>query len=624
VLHLLGAIELQRGRTAQAIRLIDQALALKPDHLNALNNRGVALGQSHRHAEALASFDQALAINPDSVEVLVNRGKALLELKRHGEAAAAIDQALALEPKNAGLLKYRGDALLALKRPAEAQTSYELALALKPDFAEAWFKRGNALRALQREQEAVESYDRTLALKPDHWSALNNRGNALRALQRDMEALESYDKALTLNPKDAMALYNRGNALRALNRNEEAAASYDRALSLNPQLSEAWNNRGNTLRALDRDSEALASYDRALALRPQNPETLNNRGNVLHGLGRPREALEAYDRALALKPDDAQIHLDASLCRLLLGDLERGWPEYEWRWRVPSFPDAKRKFTRPLWIGEEDISGKTILIYAEQGLGDTIQFCRYVPGLTRGGAEVLLHVQPALKPLLSGLLGVREVLTAGDHVPAYDLRCPLMSLPLAFGTTSTNIPARVPYLSPPRESLRKWESRLGKKHHARIGIAWSGSTLHKNNRNRSIELGKMLPLSIPGVQLHSLQKDVPAGDQELLQESNEILHFDSELNDFADTAALVSLMDVVISVDTAAAHLAGALGRPVWIMLPFAPDWRWLLHRDDSPWYPTAQLYRQPQIGDWDSVIKQLKESLAELALQDRHATNVQ
>ena len=455
----------------------------------------------------------------------------------------------------------------------------------------------------RRHAEALASFDRALAARPDYAEALYNRGVTLQELKRFAEALASYDRALAARPDYAEALYNRGNALQELQRFDEALASYDRALAARPDYAEALYNRGNALQELKRFDEALASFDRALAVRPDYAEALYNRGVTLQELKRFAQALASYDRALAARPDYAEAHWNESLVRLLTGDFVRGWKKFEWRWKNESLNLSPRNFAQPLWLGENGIEGKTILLHSEQGLGDTIQFCRYVPLVAVRGARVLLQVPELLQDLMASLAGVAQVIGPTSKLPDFDLHCPLLSLPLAFETRLDTIPSATPYLSASSESVRSWNISLGLKYRPRIGLVWSGNPAHKNDHNRSIKLRTLIQLLDIDATFVSLQKDIGADDATVLKDQSDLLHFGDKLKDFSDTAALISNLDLVISVDTSVAHLAGALAKPVWVLLPFLSDWRWLLDRDDSPWYPTARLYRQYAAGDWSGVV---------------------
>ena len=386
-----------------------------------------------------------------------------------------------------------------------------------------------------------------------------------------------------------------------------------RALALDPRNVEALSNRGAALRNLDRPAEALADYDRALALSPSHAQAHTNRGVALASLNRFAEAEAAYDRALALDPADARARYNRGLARLVQGDLAGGFADHEARWTGSDTQQGPRPFAAPQWRGEEAV-GRTILLHAEQGLGDTIQFARYVPLVARRGATVILEAHGALAPLLAPLEGVARVVERGATLPSFDLHCPLMSLPLAFGTTLATIPAQVPYLQAPAEHLERWRARLGERRRPRVGLAWSGSPTLRNDRNRTIPLARTAPLRSLPVDLFALQKDVRPEDRPAFAEGPPIATFGDQLADFRDTAALTGLMDVVVSVDTSIAHLAGALARPVLLMLPFSPDWRWLLGRSDTPWYPTMRLLRQPRPGDWEAVLQAVEAGLRDLA----------
>jgi tetratricopeptide (TPR) repeat protein len=608
-LHLLGVVAHQTGRHDLAIELIGQAIKRNGRNPNYLYNLGVTLQDHGKPAEAVAAYREAIRIKPDYAEAFKNQGDALRELRRLEEALASYQKALAFRPVYAEACNNRGVVLRELGRLEEALASYDTALAFRPDYAEALNNRGNALKDLKRPAEALSAYDKVLALRPGHAEACNNRGVALQELKRPAEALGSYDQALALRPDYAEALNNRGNALKELDRLDEALSSFDRALVLAPRHAEAFYNRGNALQELWRPDEALASFDRALALKPDHAEACNNRGNALRELKRFDEALASSERALALRPDYAPAHWNEALYRLLMGDFERGWEKYEWRWALADalwgFVSTPA-FAQPAWDGTEDVGGKTILLHAEQGLGDTIQFCRYVPLVAEKGANVILAVQPSLKRLLTGFAEVQAVVGQDEEQPAFDLHCPLLSLPRAFRTRLETIP---PPHAPgvPPELTKAWEARLRRDGTPRVGIVWSGRQTHKHGRHRSIPLRAMLGLLDLPIELVSLQKEVHGDDQGVLDaHAADIAHFGPALTDFMETAALVSLMDVVITIDTAVAHLACSLGRPTWILLPFVPDWRWLLEREDSPWYPTARLFRQPAIGDWNTVMQEV------------------
>jgi tetratricopeptide (TPR) repeat protein len=508
-----------------------------------------------------------------------------------------------------GLLKHQSG------KAGEAYRLITAALAVNPRSADARTNLGLVLHALKRDADALASFDQALALDSDHVEALNNRGTALLALARPAEALAAFDRLLGLAPRHIEAQVNRANALLDLGRVEEAIAGYDRVLAAHPRHAGAQFNRGNALAHRDRYEEAIAAYDRAIAIVPGYVKAHNNRGTALRALNRQREALASYGKALALDKDFADAHLNEAHALLTLGDLARGFPAYEWRWKIAALAPHRRSFRQPLWLGAPPIARKTILLHAEQGHGDAIQFVRYAKPLARAGANVVVETSSALKELMAGIDGVARVLARGEPLPPFDLHCPLASLPLALKTELATIPADVPYLAAPANRLAKWRPRLDALDRPRIAVAWSGSAAHANDRNRSIALTRLQPLwSVAGCSFVSIQRDLREDDARALGEAPRFVHVGDELADFADTAAVLALADLVISVDSAVAHLAGAMGRPVWILLPFSPDWRWMLDRDDSPWYPTAKLFRQPAIGDWESVIARVRTELPQAA----------
>jgi tetratricopeptide (TPR) repeat protein len=491
----------------------------------------------------------------------------------------------------------------------EAYRLITAALKVNPCAADAWVNLGIVLHALKRDQEALESFDKSLALKPGDADALLQRGNALLALGRAQDALAAFDEVLASMPRHAQARLNRGLALATtLGRHQEAVADFEAALAISPANPAAHYNYGISLFSLGRYAEAVAAYDRALSIAPNHVKAWNNRGLALQALNRFDAALTSYSKALELQKDYADAHFNQALALLTVGEFRRGFEEYEWRWRRTGMPGHGRG--RPLWLGEYPLRGRTILLHAEQGLGDTIQFARYVPLLARNGAKVVLEVQPQLKALLGQIADAACVVARGEPLPAFDVHCPLGSLPLALKTESATIPAEVPYLRADDAHIAKWCPRLEALGRPRVAVAWSGNVQHLNDRNRSIPLSDLAALwSIGSVRFLAVQRDLRSGDAELLAAEPRVAQIGTELDDFADTAAVLALVDLVITVDTSVAHLAGAMGRPVWILVPFSPDWRWTLSGDSSRWYATARLFRQ-SLGDWESVIERLRSEL--------------
>jgi len=444
----------------------------------------------------------------------------------------------------------------------------------------------------------------------DATRALFERAVAVHGAGELVQAEALYREVLSLAPDLTPAYANLGATLLALGRYAEAIDACSLVIERDPALVAARNTRGSALRALGRPLEALADFDAVLARRPDHAVTYNNRGNALRELGRYQEALASYGDAIAARPGYQRAIHNESLVRLLLGDFERGLALYESRAFDEQLAGWRRTFSVPRWSREVDTRGRTVLLHAEQGSGDAIQFARYTALVAARGAKVLLEVQPELVSLLGRVQGVNSVVANGEPLPYFDFECPLMSLPFAFGTRMDSIPANVPYVSADSERTNIWASRLREGTRRTIGVAWSGSAMHVNDRNRSIALSRFRAALAPGASYVSLQKDLRASDRDALARMPELQHFGDLIGDFEDTAALIHLMDLVVTVDTAVAHLAGAMGKPVWILLPFDPDWRGLLARDDSPWYPTARLLRQSAIGDWAGVLDRCRNDL--------------
>ena len=459
--------------------------------------------------------------------------------------------------------------------------------------------------------EAVKFLTDAAKRNPASADAHSNLGNALMEAKRHEEAIASYGKAISLRPGFAEAHNNLGNALNTVQRHEQAIASCRRALAIKPDLAEAHHNIGLAHYGLDRHEEVVASYRSALAIKPNDIETLNNLGLALSDLNRLPEAIDVFEKALALKPDFAQARWNRGLARLTMGDLANGWEDYEWRWQA-NVTAPMQDFPQPLWLGDGDLAGKTILLHADQGLGDTLQLVRYAPLVkARGARRVVLQVLPALKELMASAKAVDHVVARGEPLPDFDCHCPLSSLPRGFGTRLNNIPAEVPYLQPAADRTAKWRTLLAGIDGPRIGLTWAGNRTNRKLRHRSITLKRLLPIiATPGVRFVTLQKEVPDEDRDTFADLRDVVHLGDKLDDFADTAAAVTMLDLMISIDTSMVHLAGALGKPVWVLMPFTQDWRWLLDREDSPWYPSARLFRQPRVGDWDSPIERVRAEL--------------
>jgi tetratricopeptide (TPR) repeat protein len=612
-LYRLGIIAAQTGGTQRAVELFRKAIALNERVASIHRNLGHALLELGAPNDALLCYERAIALGPDDAESHNGCGLALHELQRFEESIKRYDRAIALNPKFADAYYHRGLALQNLKRFHDSLECYERAIAFKPNFVEAYSNRGGVLRRLERPAEALASYDRAIALKPENAAGYVSRGNVLQELGRLDEALASFDKAIAIKPDFAEAYSNRGNVLRKLNRFDEAFISFEKSIALKPDSAEVYINRGNALRDLGRLDEAVISFEKSIALKSDSAEVYINRGDALLELNRTSEALVSFDKAIALNPNLAVAHWNRALTLLRIGDFDQGWKEYEWRGKVHATWVRAHDFpAHLLWLGEQSIEGKTIVLHAEQGFGDTIQFARYVPMVAALGAKVIVEVQPQLKMQLSTVKGADQVIGKGEELPAFDWHCPLLSLPLAFKTRLETIPTNTPYLSAPKERVAVWATRLPKSDLPRIGVVWGGNPEFIDDKTRSIGLAPLVPLlSTPGFQFVSIQKDLRAGDEEILRNHPQVIHLGDELADFADTAAIMSQqLDLIISSDTAAVHLAGALGRPLWVLLRHTPDWRWMLERVDNPWYPSARLFRQNTAGDWAGVIRQVIAAL--------------
>jgi tetratricopeptide (TPR) repeat protein len=582
-LYEAGLRHFRSGRLAVAEDRCRKALARDPVHADSLHLLGLIHAQGNRIDLAIDFIAQAIRSNQGNAEYFSNLGS-LLVLRNQFE---------------------------------EALKSYDLALKLKPDLVSVWIRLGDVLHRQQRHDEAQLAWNHALTLDPANYEALNSLGNALLDLRRYEEASGHFERAIALRPDLLPAFNNLALALIRLRRFDAAVTQFGHAIARSPDAPELYNNRGKALKELGRLDEALADYDRAIALKPDYVHAHGNRGICLDDLARPDEAEASYARALALDPDHGDSHWNRGVNRLRAGELRTGWIESEWRWKARSLGPKSRAFDRPLWLGKEPIDGKTLLVHGEQGLGDAIQFCRYIPLLAARGASVILELDGALQDLLSRVPGVARCIARGDALPDFDLHCPMLSLPLAFDTTLATIPAAVPYIAPPAPA-RDWTDWLGAPGARRIGLVWSGNPNHHNDHNRSVPLAKLLPLLDVEAQFVSLQKGVRERDRALLGERRDIRDAEAELASFVDTASLMRELDLVISVDTSVAHLAGALGKPLWVLLPYVADWRWLTGRDDSPWYPTARLFRQSAARQWDEVVADVGAALRAFVAQAR------
>jgi tetratricopeptide (TPR) repeat protein len=570
----------QEGQLVEAETLYRTILAEAPEHPGSHHLLGLVEHRLGRDEAALASIKRAIQLNDGEPNYHNNLGTVYRTLGRLDEAIACYRHAVALKPDFAAALNNLGLALLQQGQLAPAQRALEAALSIKPDYVGAWFNLGNVLAARGEPGKAIEHYQRALAIEPNHLEALNNLGAALTAL-------DEFDAA---------------------------GACYQRVLALQPANAAAHNNYGRVLAQRDELAAAAEHFRQAIALQPHAVDASINLGNALLEQGDPRAAQESYERALAIDPAHDSAHWNDGLALLVQGDLAAGFRH--WRRNVA----AAKRFAAPQWRGEP-LDGATIFVHAEQGFGDAIHFARYVPLIAARGGRVILEAPVELHRLFAAMPGVEQVIAFGDARPDFSWQCPLLSLPLAFGTTLATVPNETPYLAADRDTVAEWRRRLAGPE-LKVGLVWAGRPEHKRDRHRSLPLAALAPLAeIPNVAFYALQKGAAIGQAETAPAGMRIEILSPLLGDFADTAAAIMALDVVVTVDTSVAHLAGALGKPVWILLPYAPDWRWLEARGDSPWYPTARLFRQDSSRRWAPAIAEVAAELRALAAPDQVRT---
>jgi tetratricopeptide (TPR) repeat protein len=579
-LYEAGFQHFRAGERLQAQIHCEQALAIEPQHAESLHLMGLLSLQTKQLDHAVEWFSRAIRQNPRT-DYLCSLGVALKQQGRLDDALQVFDKAVQLKPDDAELWKHLGGALVALNRFTDALLAYRQALQLNPRHWEAAFQSGTLLHRLERFEEALACFDLCDELRPDHVPTLLARARLLRGLGRFAHCLAENERAHALDPNDPVICGNIADALLLLGRFEDA----------------------------------LPWLDRSLALRPDFVATLSDKAVALAELRRFDEALAVYHRARALDPGHAVTTFNLALLQMLTGDLEAGWQGREARGRIPAFSDHFPKFSQPIWIGADPVGGKTILVWSDEGFGDSIQFARYIPMLAARGAKVILMIENSLCSLLSELAGVSQSIPKSTvRLPDFDFHCPLSSLPLAFGTTLATIPAETRYLRPlAADRVAEWEKRLGARDRLRVGLVWSGNPKHHNDRNRSIPLRALARILDVDATFVSLQKNWRPEDKAVLAERSDIIDLTADLTDFAETAVLISCLDLVISVDTSVAHLSGALGCQTWILLPYTPDYRWLLDREDSPWYPTVRLFRQTATRDYANVLDRVRTELSVL-----------
>jgi tetratricopeptide (TPR) repeat protein len=651
-LHLLGVVVQQNGDYVQAERLIRAAIARNPLAADYQNNLGNTYRLQGDLARAISSYRKAIALDSNHIDALHSLANSLADCGEFVEAERQFLTLLRLQPGHADALYNLANATLNAGNAAVAIERYRQAIHLHPGCAAYHFNLAHALQRLNRQSEAAAEYQQVLGITPNDFEAIYNLGVAQHELKEFAQAADTFRRALALKPDLAEAMSNLAAALQGLDDYDGAAELLRRAIEVNPNFAEAHGNWGGHLWRQGDLAGAKKSCRRAIELNSNLPGAHGNLGHVLFDEGDYRGALDCYDLALALKSDiaggadrpwrrgDLQNAFDGcrrfgpefataeyrralaaktscvellyyiGLLHLLHGDFAAGWHNYEYRWQTKMLRHAQRDFKQPQWLGQP-IDGSRILLHAEQGLGDTLQFLRFVPMVAARGAKVVLEVPSELRRLVENMLEpTAQIITRGNRLPDFEWHSPLMSLPFVFRTELASIPAPIPYLQAYPQLTREFAQQIAL-HSSngclRVGLVWSGSARHTRDRQRSIPLTQLGVLTeIPGTIFYSLQKGPAAKDLLDMPIDMNLVDLSCHLGDFADTAAALANLNLLITVDTAVAHLAGALGKPVWILLTRNPDWRWLLDREDSPWYPTARLFRQSAAGDWSSVISRV------------------
>ena len=610
-LNLLGAACLSLRKFEQAADAFRRVLAIKPDAAEAHGNLGNVFKEEGRLDEAIAAYQRALAINPEYLSAHIHLGNALREQGMLDEAVASLVRALAIKPDHFGAYNNLGAILKEQGRLEQAATALGRAAAIRPDYAPAHFNLGVVLREQGKLDDATAAIERAVAIDPRWAEAHNSLADLFLKQEKLDEAVASLSSALTIEPDHFGAHANLGIVLKRQGRLDEAALSLGRALAVRPDFAEAHGTLGLVLQQQGRLDEAVASYQRAIAIKPGFVEAHLNLGNAYKDQGRFDEAATCFGHVLTIDPGSTDAQANIALLHLLRGDFATGWRSYEWRKRATKAAGS-REFQQPAWLGG-DLGGKAIFLHHEQGLGDTIQFIRYAPLVRDLGARVTVSVQQALLPLLASSFPDIEII-GGDATPArFDHHASLLSLPLAFDTRLETIPAPLPYLRADPERVAKWTERLGSRGF-KIGICWQGKA-GEVDHGRSFSVTEFRNIArLPDVRLVSLHKG--AGDKELDSLRNSLpierlgADFDPPGSAFLDSLAVMQWCDLVITSDTSVAHVAGASGVPTWLVLKDVPDWRWMLGRNDSPWYPGMRLFRQKRRGDWQSVFAEIEQAL--------------
>ena len=599
----------QKGLLNEARIVYENILGVQSNHFDALQLLGLLFAQQNCHDRAVELMGKALKINPHHPIVNNNLGVVLRAQKKLDIAISYFTKAVQHAPNYLEALQNLATAYFDERKFDLSVQTLDKLIKIKDNDAAVHAQRGTALFNLGQFDKALKSYDSAIHIQPNLEAVHNNRGLALKKLGQYDSAVVSFDKAICINPDYPEAYNNRGTVFEEQMKLDSAIKSFEMAIHLRPDYAEAHNNLGNVFQNLQQYERAMVCREKAINIQPDYEDAIYNKGCLLFWQNQVDKAIECFDKVLDINPSHEKTWWNKSLAHLVKGDFEVGWPLFEWRYVTLQDID-KRSFKTPRWTGVESITGKTILLYSEQGFGDTIQFCRYTKLISSLGARVVLEVPQSLIILLGTLDGVSKLAVRGELLPEFDYHCSLMSLPMVFQTNLHSIPTPISYLQPDPAIACFWRNRLGKKIKPRIGLVWSGNSDHSNDQNRSISLIEFISWLPNKYEYISLQKTLRPNDRVTLDENPYIHSFIDDLNDFSDTAGLIECLDLVISVDTSVAHLAGALGKETWVLIPFRPDWRWMLDRNDSPWYHSLKLYRQQVVNNWDGVFKEIKKDL--------------
>lgn len=609
----IGNLLREFQRHEDAIACYEQAIQIEPNHAEAYAQMAISMGELGHIDAALGCCNIALEIDPQLS--MGHHHRALLEMRQGDEAAAllSLEAALALHPQLSTAWMSKGLALIKRRDYVSAKSDLDRAIELGLSGSEVFQSRALCHKEIGQLDQAIDDLEAALEIDPTHGGSLMTLGTISHELKRYEAALHLYTQAIQHNPNAVEAYSNLGAVLFDLNRHEDACVTLEAAIELDPLQVNVWNNLGANLKALHRFEDALLAFDRALELDPKHVEAMCHKGLVLQDMKRLNDALAYYEQALTLEPDNTLANWNKAIGLLLQGDFAQGWAAYEARWSHKKLNLTLRGYSQPRWTGSESLQGKRILVYCEQGLGDTLQFARFVPTLVHQGAQVFFEVQPQLVSLLSRCLPDVQVFGMGQLAPDFDLHSPLVSLPYALNCTTTEHFRPAPYLNASSSKVAEWRECLGESDRPRIGLVWSGNAAHQNDRNRSIPLQGLLSALPKGYDYICMQNQIRVDDLSTLSNASSIRSFTEDIKDFEDTAALCHLMDLVITVDTSVAHLSAALGKTTWTLIPYSPDWRWMLDRKDTPWYPSMHLHRQILPGTWEQSLATIAADLLRL-----------